>query len=548
MHHRGALALQGRTGRRGDSSKPARLVHSESRRFIDLSSCESIQDFAPHASKLDQLDGLLENAAVLEVKFTLAEEYESSTMVNDVGTFLLALLQLPKLRETASKFNIVPHVTFVSSEVAFWAKFNERHTPSTFGELNNPKSFPVRKIARRSRQAQSRLSSTTPIPAFASRPSGRELKGLLLRVPEAPVRKQDHKDNTYPTVKVVETPSYVWRRVVAAESVEEAGREVDKNSPPWISGELQVDQRPLLRPASSPGKTPRIGAFKKLFALFDELGAKIHQLEWTGWGFLALRVSEPYPEWKKRLPFTVNKTRIGYIFGVQTVYEKTLRRKPPMGRKADNEAYGYLRPGVMIASKGEPYDVMTTSGVCLRSPSESKYITVAKHGSPWGVGGHVLHPNRNGHMIGEVVKVFGKTDIALAKLAGVHYSRKTFSEIDAAVQPFTSLVDLAEHQVGEFVFMDTPYNGRCEGVLMKSFCRRLPADEPADNVEYVVGSFTYFGNGGDTLFDGCCGAVVWDSKYGVLGQFRFQQGGTDELCYCPSFSMLKGLGYSLSEA
>lgn len=138
-HHRGALALRGRTGRRGDSSKPARLVHSESRRFLDLSSCESIQDFAPRASKLDQLDGPLENAAVLEVNFTLAEEHESSTMVNDVGTFLLALFQLAKLRETASKFNIVPHVTFVSSEVAFWAKFNERHTPSTFGELNNPK-------------------------------------------------------------------------------------------------------------------------------------------------------------------------------------------------------------------------------------------------------------------------------------------------------------------------------------------------------------------------------------------------------------------------
>lgn len=60
-------------------------------------------------------------------------------MVNDVGTFLLALLQLPKLRETAFKFNVVPHVTFVSSEIAFWPKFNECHAPSTFGELNNPK-------------------------------------------------------------------------------------------------------------------------------------------------------------------------------------------------------------------------------------------------------------------------------------------------------------------------------------------------------------------------------------------------------------------------
>ena len=322
----------------------------------------------------------------------------------------------------------------------------------------------------------------------------------------------------------------------------------DAEFSPMDLGRTASGPKASVEASIEPWQTPRIGTFKKPFALFDELGANIHQLEWIGWGFLALGVSEPYPDRKKRLPFTVNQMRIGYIFGVQIVHEKALRRKPPIGRTADNEAYGYLRPGVMIASKGEPYDVMTTSGVCLRSPSGSKYITVAKHGFPWGVGDHVLHPNRNGHMIGEVVKVFGETDIALAKLAGVHYLRETFSEINAAVQPFTSLVDFAEHQVGEFVFMDTPYNGRCEGVLMKSVCRRLPADEPADNVECVVGSFTYFGNGGDTLFDGCCGAVVWNSKYGVLGQFRFQQEGTDELCYCPSFSMLKGLGYSLSEA
>lgn len=106
---------------------------------LDLSSYESIQDFAARASKLDRLDGLLENAGVATRKFTLAEDHESTIMVNVVGTFLLALLLLPKLRETASKFNVLPHITIVSSEVAFWAKFNERNAASIFGELNNPK-------------------------------------------------------------------------------------------------------------------------------------------------------------------------------------------------------------------------------------------------------------------------------------------------------------------------------------------------------------------------------------------------------------------------
>lgn len=107
---------------------------------LDLSSYESIQDFATRASKLDRLDGLLENAGVYKANFTVAEEHESTIMVNVVGTFLLALLLLPKLRATASKFNVVPHITIVSSEVAFWAKFNERHAPSIFEELKNTKS------------------------------------------------------------------------------------------------------------------------------------------------------------------------------------------------------------------------------------------------------------------------------------------------------------------------------------------------------------------------------------------------------------------------
>lgn len=108
--------------------------------LLDLSSYESIRDFATRASELDRLDGLLENAGILKESFTVVEEQEATIMVNVVGTFLLALLLLPKLRETASKFNVVPHLTIVSSEVAFWAKFQERHAPSILEELNNPKS------------------------------------------------------------------------------------------------------------------------------------------------------------------------------------------------------------------------------------------------------------------------------------------------------------------------------------------------------------------------------------------------------------------------
>ena len=48
-------------------------------------------------------------------------------------------------------------------------------------------------------------------------------------------------------------------------------------------------------------------------------------------------------------------------------------------------------------------DLVTISGICLKSPSTSKhYITVAKHGFPGGVGDLVMHPGRLGACIAEV--------------------------------------------------------------------------------------------------------------------------------------------------
>lgn len=296
--------------------------------------------------------------------------------------------------------------------------------------------------------------------------------------------------------------------------------------------------------------TPDLDTFKRLFRMFNDLNANIHRLQWIGWSFLALGSSEPYADWRARLPFLVNNIRIGYIFGEQTVHEKALRRKSPADRIPDNEAYTDLRPGMMVVSKSsshENYNVMTTSGVCLQSSSGTKYITVAKHGFPGGVGDQVLHPDRDGRIIAEVSKVFGETDIALAKLADVHYSKETFSALDAPVSPFRSLLDANQLQVGGFIYIDTPYNGRCEGILVKVDVLEIPSDEHADGFEYVIGAFAYFGNGADALVEGCCGGVIWNCNHDIIGQFSFQQDGADDLCYCPTFVTLRHLGYTIAD-
>lgn len=163
---------------------------------------------------------------------------------------------------------------------------------------------------------------------------------------------------------------------------------------------------------------------------------------------------------------------------------------------------------------------------------------MAEHGFPGGVDDQVLHSDHYGRIIAEISKAFGETDISLPKLADVHCSRETFSTPDAPVSPFRSLHAITQLHVGEFIYMDTPYNGRCEGILVKVDVLQFPSDIPGNDVEYVIGAFGYFGNGADALFEGCCESVIWNSNHDVLGQFSFQQDGADNLCYFPMFDTL----------
>lgn len=106
---------------------------------LDLQSYRSVKEFAERATKLKRLDVLLENAGIATNKFKLAEENESTVTTNVVSTFLLGLLLLPKLKETAKLFNTRPHLTIVSSEVHMFTKIEERKNPSIFEALNDPK-------------------------------------------------------------------------------------------------------------------------------------------------------------------------------------------------------------------------------------------------------------------------------------------------------------------------------------------------------------------------------------------------------------------------
>lgn len=104
---------------------------------LDLSSYESVKQFASKVEKLDRLDAIVENAGLATETYRVAEDNESTITVNVVSTFLLALLVLPKLRQTAAKFNITPRLTVVSSGVHHWSDLPERKNANIFKTLND---------------------------------------------------------------------------------------------------------------------------------------------------------------------------------------------------------------------------------------------------------------------------------------------------------------------------------------------------------------------------------------------------------------------------
>jgi len=104
---------------------------------LDLTSYASVKEFAERASSLPRLDVLLENAGIATSKYNLAEENEETITTNVVSTFLLALLLLPKLKETAKSHNTEPHLVIVTSEAHIFTNLPERKQPSIFDALND---------------------------------------------------------------------------------------------------------------------------------------------------------------------------------------------------------------------------------------------------------------------------------------------------------------------------------------------------------------------------------------------------------------------------
>ncbi|KAK7420754.1 hypothetical protein QQX98_002558 [Neonectria punicea] len=85
---------------------------------LDLMSLESVEIFSKRLGTLERVDGLIANAGVVMTQFQTIEGVESSLLVNVVSTMLLAFRALPKLQESARRFDIQPRLVIVTSNSA----------------------------------------------------------------------------------------------------------------------------------------------------------------------------------------------------------------------------------------------------------------------------------------------------------------------------------------------------------------------------------------------------------------------------------------------
>ncbi|OCL13447.1 short-chain dehydrogenase [Glonium stellatum] len=113
---------------------------------LDLASSNSVLEFGKRAvAELDRIDAVIENASVGSDSWSQAEGMETTITVNVIGIMLLAMLLLPKLKEPHSVWNNTPHLTFVTSALAFESNFFQQWGKNIFAPLNVKEKANTRK-------------------------------------------------------------------------------------------------------------------------------------------------------------------------------------------------------------------------------------------------------------------------------------------------------------------------------------------------------------------------------------------------------------------
>ncbi|TGJ87669.1 hypothetical protein E0Z10_g1099 [Xylaria hypoxylon] len=97
---------------------------------LDMASYASVQSFAERANKeLKRIDVFNANAGLARRYYSTAEDNETMVTVNFISTFLLAALVMPKLKETAARYNTRPTFCMTGSSAHRHTSFPQKTAP-----------------------------------------------------------------------------------------------------------------------------------------------------------------------------------------------------------------------------------------------------------------------------------------------------------------------------------------------------------------------------------------------------------------------------------
>ncbi|KAH8909066.1 short-chain dehydrogenase/reductase-like protein [Coniochaeta sp. PMI_546] len=109
---------------------------------LDLTSFDSVKEFCRRAQGLERVDVVVLNAGVAVPEFVATDGgFETQIAVNVISTFLIPLMLLPKMRDTAGRYNVLPHIVCVSSDGHHFARFLERTKPNIFATFKDPNTM-----------------------------------------------------------------------------------------------------------------------------------------------------------------------------------------------------------------------------------------------------------------------------------------------------------------------------------------------------------------------------------------------------------------------
>jgi hypothetical protein len=206
------------------------------------------------------------------------------------------------------------------------------------------------------------------------------------------------------------------------------------------------------------------------------------------------------------------------------------------GTLIDTTSYApTLRSRVLLESKGGRG---TTSGIPLLGPNGERYITVANHGFPLG-DMNVYHPvYGEDNLIARVEFSLPDSDIALAKLeGGITYSTTSFDGDELNGTTLDGLVHSYDVPFLTTLFLDSPFNGKCEGLVTSIGFYILPIGSANGSFRYVECNMTYFGNGTIDIFPGSCGSPMWTTDNKVSAFFRWYN-SRDAIAFAPVVNIL----------